>query len=117
MSQEEELKYRLTQGRPPLFTDMRIVNDEGNELPHDGKATGDLEVRGPHVIKDYFRVSHASQLSILFSAMFTCLAQASNTTAQTCIGLVVALITAGKSPGWILRTAKSANTRSRRLGL
>ena len=57
MSEEEELKYRMTQGRPPLFTDMRIVNDEGNDLPCDGKATGDLEVRGPHVIKGYFRVS------------------------------------------------------------
>ena len=36
---------------------MRIVNDEGAEMPWDGKATGELEVRGPHVIKGYFRVS------------------------------------------------------------
>ena len=57
MSREEEMRFRITQGRPPLFTDMRIVNDEGNELPRDGKATGDLEVRGPHVVKGYFRVS------------------------------------------------------------
>ena len=50
------MKYRMSQGRPHLFTDMRIVNDEGNEMPHDGKATGELEVRGPHVVKAYFRV-------------------------------------------------------------
>ena len=36
--------------------DMRIVNDEGNELPWDGKAAGELQVRGPHVLKSYFRV-------------------------------------------------------------
>lgn len=56
LDKEEEMKYRMSQGRPHLFTDMRIVNDEGNEMPHDGKATGELEVRGPHVVKAYFRV-------------------------------------------------------------
>lgn len=56
LSKKEELFYRLSQGRPHLLVDMRIVNDEGNELPHDGKATGELQVRGPHVIKSYFRV-------------------------------------------------------------
>ena len=38
--------------------DMRIVNDEGQELPWDGKAAGELQVRGPHVLKAYFRVCH-----------------------------------------------------------
>ena len=38
---------------------MRIVNDEGKEMLWDGKATGELEVRGPHVIKGYFRVSQS----------------------------------------------------------
>jgi len=56
LDKEEEMKYRMSQGRPHLFTDMRIVNDEGNEMPRDGKATGELEVRGPHVVKAYFRV-------------------------------------------------------------
>ncbi len=56
MHWEEELKFRMTQGRPHLFTDMRIVNDEGNAMPWDGKSTGELEVRGPHIIKAYFKV-------------------------------------------------------------
>lgn len=47
----------MTQGRPPLFTDMRIVNDGGQELPWDGGAAGELQVRGPHVIRAYFKVS------------------------------------------------------------
>ena len=57
LDKEEEMKYRMSQGRPHLFTDMRIVNDEGNEMPWDGKASGELEVRGPHVVKAYLRVS------------------------------------------------------------
>ena len=37
--------------------DMRIIDDEGKELPHDGKAYGELQVRGPHVIQRYYRVN------------------------------------------------------------
>jgi fatty-acyl-CoA synthase len=35
--------------------DMRIVDDAGRELPHDGKASGELMVRGPWVIAEYFK--------------------------------------------------------------
>jgi acyl-CoA synthetase (AMP-forming)/AMP-acid ligase II len=34
---------------------MRVVNEEGKELPHDGSAFGDLQVRGPWVIREYFK--------------------------------------------------------------
>jgi 3-(methylthio)propionyl---CoA ligase len=34
---------------------MKIVDDEGKELPHDGKAAGELLVRGPWVIARYFK--------------------------------------------------------------
>ena len=36
LSKAEEVKCRMSQGRAPLFTDMRIVNDGGQELPWDG---------------------------------------------------------------------------------
>ena len=60
MSKKEELFYRQSQGRAHLFMDMRIVNDAGAELPWDGKAAGELQVRGPHVLKAYFRVGFCS---------------------------------------------------------
>ena len=41
---EQQLDLKAKQGRPHMFLDMRIVNDEGKELPHDGKASGNLEV-------------------------------------------------------------------------
>ena len=49
------LQVRLKQGRPPYGVDMMIVDDAGNELPRDGKAFGDLLVRGPWITSGYFK--------------------------------------------------------------
>jgi fatty-acyl-CoA synthase len=43
------------QGRAICGVDMKIVGDDGRELPWDGVAFGDLHVRGPWVIDRYFR--------------------------------------------------------------
>ncbi|MDQ7020053.1 MAG: long-chain-fatty-acid--CoA ligase [Robiginitomaculum sp.] len=51
---EEQLSYRLKQGKPPLIVEMKIVDDDGNELPRDGVASGVLKVRGPAISKAYF---------------------------------------------------------------
>jgi fatty-acyl-CoA synthase len=55
LSADELLAVRLKQGRPPFGVDMKIVDDAGNELPRDGKAFGDLLVRGPWITKGYFK--------------------------------------------------------------
>ncbi len=44
------------QGRPSMFVDVRIVDDAGRALPHDGRAQGELQCRGLHVMREYFRV-------------------------------------------------------------
>lgn len=46
---------KLSQGRPHVFLDMRVVGEGGNELPHDGASFGDLQVRGPIAVRRYFR--------------------------------------------------------------
>jgi len=43
------------QGRAVYGVDMKIVGDDGNELPWDGKQSGELMVRGPWVIDRYFK--------------------------------------------------------------
>ena len=43
------------QGRSIFGVDMKIVGDDGEELPWDGKAFGDLLVRGPWVVREYFK--------------------------------------------------------------
>ncbi|TPG67592.1 3-(methylthio)propionyl-CoA ligase [Hymenobacter nivis] len=42
------------QGRVLFGVDMKIVDDAGQALPHDGVAFGDLLVRGPWVVGDYY---------------------------------------------------------------
>lgn len=54
---DEQYKLRENQGRPPWGVEMKIVDDEGQELPNDGEAQGDLLVRGPWVLSNYFRKS------------------------------------------------------------
>ncbi|MGC4365719.1 3-(methylthio)propionyl-CoA ligase [Hydrogenophaga sp. R2] len=52
---DEQLKVRLKQGRVVYGVDMKIVDDEGRELPWDGKSYGDLLVRGPWIIASYYK--------------------------------------------------------------
>jgi len=49
------IKYKLKQGRPPFGVEMKIIDDDNKELPHDGKSAGRLVVRGPAVSKAYFK--------------------------------------------------------------
>jgi len=52
---DEQLQVRLKQGRTVFGVDMKIVDDKGTDLPRDGKAFGDLLVRGPWIVGRYFR--------------------------------------------------------------
>ncbi len=45
----------LKQGRAVFGVDMKIVDPEGNELPRDGKVSGDLLVRGSWIVSEYFK--------------------------------------------------------------
>ncbi|MGQ0651405.1 MAG: 3-(methylthio)propionyl-CoA ligase [Betaproteobacteria bacterium] len=55
LSKEERDAWQNKQGRPMYGVDMRIVGEDGSELPWDGKAFGNLQVRGPWVIRSYFK--------------------------------------------------------------
>jgi acyl-CoA synthetase (AMP-forming)/AMP-acid ligase II len=55
MPAEEQMKIRLKQGRAIYGVDMKIVGDDGEELPWDGKTPGNLYVKGPWVVREYFK--------------------------------------------------------------
>jgi acyl-CoA synthetase (AMP-forming)/AMP-acid ligase II len=55
LPKEEQMKLLMKQGRSIYGVDMKIVNDAGEEQPHDGKAYGDLLVRGPWVVANYYK--------------------------------------------------------------
>ncbi|WP_340647381.1 long-chain-fatty-acid--CoA ligase [Phenylobacterium sp.] len=55
MSDEDQLRFQLKQGRPPLAIDLRLTNDAGEDLPRDGHTFGKLLVKGPFVVGEYFK--------------------------------------------------------------
>jgi fatty-acyl-CoA synthase len=52
---EEELDWRTKSGRIAAGVEMRITDDNGAELPWDGVAVGEIEVRGPWITGTYHR--------------------------------------------------------------
>ena len=52
---EAQNAIRLKQGRAIFGVDMKIVDGDGNELAWDGKAYGDLMVKGPWIVKAYYK--------------------------------------------------------------
>ena len=62
LPETEQMKIRLKQGRAIFGVDMKIVDDAGKDLPHDGKAFGDLLVKGPWVVAEYFKSEGGSPL-------------------------------------------------------
>ena len=55
LSYDEQIPYRLKQGRPPMGVELKLTDDDGKPLPHDGKAFGHLKIRGPIIAAEYFR--------------------------------------------------------------
>jgi 3-(methylthio)propionyl---CoA ligase len=52
---EEQLKLKLKQGHGIWGVDLKIVDDDGRPLPWDGKAFGEVFVRGPWIASGYFK--------------------------------------------------------------
>jgi fatty-acyl-CoA synthase len=52
---DDQLAVMGKQGRAVFGVEMKIVDPEGHDLPWDGKAAGDLLVRGPWIIAGYFK--------------------------------------------------------------
>jgi len=60
LSSDELLDLATKAGRGVFGCELRIVDDGGNELPWDGEAYGALQVRGPWICSDYFKLEGSS---------------------------------------------------------
>ncbi|MGB3624357.1 MAG: long-chain-fatty-acid--CoA ligase, partial [Henriciella sp.] len=52
---DQRIEHKLKQGRPPFGVELRIADDAGQALPHDGVVSGRLLVRGAAIAAGYFR--------------------------------------------------------------
>jgi fatty-acyl-CoA synthase len=50
---ETQYAYRAKAGMPVPGVRTRIIDDDGNEVPRDGEAYGELQVRGPWIVDEY----------------------------------------------------------------
>jgi fatty-acyl-CoA synthase len=58
---EDAWKYRVRTGRPVAGVELRIVDDQGVQLPWDGESVGEIEARGPWVTGSYYGVDAAEK--------------------------------------------------------
>ncbi len=59
LGEEGYARCRVKAGRPIYGVEMKIVDDDGAELPWDGVAFGRLKVRGPWICRAYFKMDHS----------------------------------------------------------
>ena len=55
LSSDERMAVQASQGRVVYGVDMKIVSEIGEELPWDGKTSGELLVRGPWILSNYYK--------------------------------------------------------------
>ena len=60
LSFEQRMKLLSKQGRPAFGMEIKIVDDDGKSLPHDGVAFGKLMARGPRVIERYYKADKSA---------------------------------------------------------
>ncbi|MEM0503286.1 MAG: long-chain fatty acid--CoA ligase [Archaeoglobaceae archaeon] len=55
LSEDEKWEIKRKQGIPVFGVDVKLVDENGKELPWDGKTVGELCIRGPWVVGEYYK--------------------------------------------------------------
>jgi len=55
LSFDEQMPYKLKQGRPPVGVQLMLTDDGGAARPRDGTSFGRLKIRGPFIAGEYFK--------------------------------------------------------------
>jgi 3-(methylthio)propionyl---CoA ligase len=61
LTKDEQRGRRLKQGRAVLGVEIGVRDDVNKELPHDGKAFGDLVIRGPWIARAYYKMPESER--------------------------------------------------------
>ena len=51
----DQRRYKVTQGQPIYGVNVKVADENGTEMPRDGKSSGRLMVQGPWIISGYYR--------------------------------------------------------------
>jgi len=54
LSAREQLQRKTGQGQPIYGVDIKIADEQGSEMPRDGKSSGRFMVRGPWIVSGYY---------------------------------------------------------------
>ena len=55
LSFDDQMPYKLKQGRPPVGVQLKLTDDHGALKPRDGTSFGRLKIRGPFIAGEYFK--------------------------------------------------------------
>lgn len=58
---QRQLDFLETAGMPVPGLQVKIVDEVGEELPHDGEAFGELLIRGPWIAAEYYKDNRSAQ--------------------------------------------------------
>jgi len=61
---DEQMRYRSMTGRPALGVQLRLVDEEGTDVPADGRTVGEIIARGDRVTPGYWRLPDATAETI-----------------------------------------------------
>jgi acyl-CoA synthetase (AMP-forming)/AMP-acid ligase II len=60
LPEEDQLRYRSMTGRPALGVELRLVDEEGNDVPADGCTVGEIVARGDRITPGYWQLPDAT---------------------------------------------------------
>jgi fatty-acyl-CoA synthase len=58
---DQEVEFRTRAGMAAPLVDLRIVDQDMNDVPHDGKSTGEIVLRSPWLTQGYFNNPDGSE--------------------------------------------------------
>ncbi len=61
MSIDDQIQFRTKAGRIAPFVEMRLMDEDGNFLPHDGHTVGEVVARGAWMTQGYYKDPEASE--------------------------------------------------------
>ncbi|WP_370278033.1 fatty acid--CoA ligase [Pontibacterium sp.] len=61
VAMSDQMPQRIKTGMPCAMVDLRIVDPEGNDVPHDGEAMGEVVVRAPWLTQGYAKEAEKSE--------------------------------------------------------